>query len=377
VTHVITRMIVGGAQETVLLAAAFADRSRFDPVIVTGPQTGPEGSLHQEIRRRGIDLVILPELVREVSPVKDLRGIPALTRLLRQLRPAVVQTHSSKAGIVGRVAARRAGVPAVLHTVHGWPFHQHQPAAVRALWQGLERHTAPLADRLVVVAESDRDKGLAARVGRAEQYVTVRSGLELAQYGPDPGVRSEVLSEFGWPSDARVVGAVNRLSPQKDPFTLVEAFAVVAARRRDARFLVAGDGPLRSQVEAKVATLGLADRVVLAGLREDVPRLLKSFDVFVSTSLWEGLPRTVVAAFATEVPVVATPADGVIDVVTDRATGMLAPTRSPDLVGEAVLNVLEDNGLRARCVKGASALLPQFDARRMVSDLERLYEELL
>jgi glycosyltransferase involved in cell wall biosynthesis len=374
VAHIITRMIVGGAQETVLLAASLADRSRFDPVVVCGPQTGPEGSLHDEVRRRGIELVVLPELVRQVAPATDLRAVRALTCELRRLAPDVVHTNSSKAGIIGRVAARRAGVPRVLHTVHGWPFHDHQSAPVRRVWQELERRTAPLVDRLVVVADADREKGLAVGIGRPEQYVIVRSGLELADYERPPLNAAEVRAEMGWPEAAPVVGAVNRLSPQKDPLTLVEAFAVVARRRPDVRFLVAGDGPLRPQVEARIAELGLSDRIGLAGLRDDVPRLLRAFDVFVSASRWEGLPRTIIAAMASGVPVVATPADGVVDVVQDGVSGLVAPVGDAGALGQAVLRLLDDAELRVRVVEDAAARVQEFDARRMVRDLERLYD---
>jgi glycosyltransferase involved in cell wall biosynthesis len=358
----------------VLLVAALADRSRFDSFVVTGPQTGSEGSLHNELRARGVKTVVLPELVREVSPRRDAASVLALARLLRDRQVDVVHTNSSKAGIVGRIAARRAGVPAVLHTVHGWPFHDHQRAPVAAVWRLLERRTAPLAHRLVLVADSDRGKGLSAGIGRPSQYVTVRSSLELDRYGRSPTHRDSMRAELGLPPDAAVVGAVNRLSPQKDPVSLVEAFAVVAAARPEARLLVVGDGPLRPLVERRAADLGLADRVVLTGLRDDVPRLLPVMDVFLSASLWEGLPRTVVAAMASGVPVVATPTDGVVDVVQDGVTGLLSPTAG---LGSAVLRLLDDPALAGRLVGAALVRSEEFDAREMVRRLEALYLEVL
>lgn len=370
VAHVITRMIVGGAQETVLLAAVLADRTRFEPFVVCGPQTGPEGSLHDEVRRRGVELVVVPELVREVHPRKDARVVPALTRLFRQRDVDVVHTNSSKAGVVGRLAARRASVPRVVHTVHGWPFHDRQPAAVSAVWKQLERRTAPLAQRLVVVAETDRAKGLRAGVGRAEQYVTVRSGLELDLYGSRPGVGAAVRQELGLPLDGVVVGTVGRLSPQKDPLLLVRAVLPLLRERPEARLLVVGDGPLRAQVEAEV---GGSPQVVLTGLRTDVPRLLNAMDVFVLSSQWEGLPRTLLQAMATGVPVVATDADGVRDVVEDELTGRLVPRGDAHALREAVARLVDEPPLRRRLASAASTRLPEFDATRMVRELERLY----
>ena len=374
VAHVITRMIVGGAQETVLLAATLADRGRFEPVIVCGPQTGSEGSLHDQARRRGVELVVVPELVREIDPRRDARVIPALAALFRARRFDVVHTNSSKAGIVGRVAARRAHVRGVVHTVHGWPFHDHQSTTAATVWRLLERRTARLADRLVVVAEADRDKGLAAGVGVASQYVTVRSGLELAGYGPDPAAADEVRSSLGIPVHAPVIGAVNRLSAQKDPLTLIDTFALVARTVPDAHFVVAGDGPLRAEVQSRVDAARLDDRVHLLGLRDDVPRLLTAFDVFVTTSRWEGLPRTVLAAMATGVPVVATPVDGILDVVVDGVTGVLAPVGRPDLLAVAAVRALRDGDQLAI---QAGARVTEFGAEQMVRTLERLYEDVL
>jgi glycosyltransferase involved in cell wall biosynthesis len=373
VAHVITRLILGGAQETVLLAAALADRSRFDPVVVTGPQTGPEGSLHEELAARGVEVIVVPELVRQVSPWDDLRSVRTLALLFRRLQVDVVHTNSSKAGVVGRLAARRAQVPRVLHTVHGWPFHDHQHPAAAAMWRALERRTAPLAYRLVVVAESDRVKGLAAGVGRPEQYVTVRSGLELSLYRADSATRVEVRSELGLPDDGLVLGAVNRLSPQKDPLTLVRGLARVLRERPDTRLLLVGEGPLRAEVEREAATLGVAQQVVMTGLRRDVPRLLAAMDVFVSASRWEGLPRTVLQAMATGLPVLATTADGVVDVVQDGQTGLLVPSGDAAALGRAAVRLADDPGLRDALADRARLRVPEFDAGRMVRELERLY----
>lgn len=374
VVQLITRLIVGGAQETALLTAALADGSRFEHVLVTGPQTGPEGSLHDQARDRGVALMVVPELVREVDPRRDLSVVPALVRLFRRLAPDVVHTHSSKAGIVGRWAARRAAVPRIVHTVHGWPFHAHQHPAVAAGWRTLERVTAPLADRLVVVAETDRAKGLAAGIGRPDQYVTVRSGLELSGYGADALSRAAVRHELGLPPDAVVLGAVNRLSAQKDPLTLVRALATPLGRSPSTRLLLVGDGPLRAQVEAQIEQLGVSSQVVLTGLRLDVPRLLTAMDVFVSTSRWEGLPRTVLQAMATGVPVVATATDGIVDVVASERTGLLAPVGDAAAVGAHAQRLIEDVGLRGRLVRAAAQQLPDFDATGMVRQLEELYQ---
>jgi glycosyltransferase involved in cell wall biosynthesis len=372
VAHVITRMIVGGAQETVLLAAALA--RQVDPVVICGPQTGPEGSLLDQCRERGVEVVVVPELVREVNPRRDASAVPALVRTLGDVGADLVHTHSSKAGVIGRIAARRGALPAV-HTVHGWPFHDQQRAPVRLLWQGIERACAPLARRLVVVAESDRAAGLAARIGRPDQYVLVRSGLELARYGPDPVARVDVRQELNLPLDAVVIGAVNRLSPQKDPLTLLTAMLPLLRERPDLRLLVVGDGPLRPEVKRLAAELPAA--VCLTGLRTDVPRLLAAMDVFVSASLWEGLPRTVLQATAAGLPVVATAAGGVPDVVRDGETGVLVTPRDALALQRGVRSLVEDPQRARSLAAAAAAALPEFDAGRMVTQLEDVYSDVL
>ena len=375
VAHVITRMIVGGAQETVLLAAALADKDAFEPIIVCGSETGSEGSLHDEVAHRGVELVVVPELVREVNPLADATSIPALARLFRHRGIDVVHTNSSKAGVVGRIAARRAGTRSVVHTVHGWPFHDHQRPAMVRDWKQLERRCAPLADRLVVVADADRRKGLAAGIGRPEQYVTVRSGLELGHYDPSRAERDDVRREFGVPLDAPVVGTVSRLSPQKDPITLIEAFATLRQQHPTARLLLVGDGPLAGEVTARVAALGLSESVIMTGLRHDVPRLLQGMDVFLSCSLWEGLPRTIIAAMATGVPVVATPADGVRDVIRDHETGRVFPMERPEIAAWATGHLLKDPYVAAMLSKAALELTHEFDAQTMADRLSEVYVE--
>lgn len=232
---------------------------------------------------------------------------------------------------------------------------------------------APCTDRLVVVADADRVKGLAAGVGAAAQYVTVRSALELSRYDAQRPLRDDVRRELGLPSDVPVVGAVNRLSGQKDPLTLLDAFALVRARRQDVRLLLVGDGPLGAEVQRRVATLGLAEAVTMLGLRSDVPRLLQAMDVFVSTSLWEGLPRTIIEAMATGLPVVATPADGVLDVVHEGVTGRLVPAGAPQAIAAGVLEVLQEPDAAQRMGEAARARVQEFDAVRMTRSLEELY----
>ena len=302
VLHVITRLIVGGAQENTMLTAALLAPARYAVDVVSGPQTGPEGSLIPEVRARGIRLTILPSLVREVNPARDVAALVALTRLIRRGRYDVVHTHSSKAGILGRWAAYRAGAPVIVHTVHGWGHHDRQRPLVRWFYVLLERATQRITDRLIVVSPRNTQKGLADGIATPDKYVTIRSGIELERFRQPSRPRADVRAELGIPPGAAVVGTVTRLSPQKAPLDFVATAAQVAARRQGVHFVIVGDGPLRAEVEAQVAALGLTGRVHLTGLRRDVPDLMHGFDVFVLSSLWEGLPRALKAVMCGRAP---------------------------------------------------------------------------
>jgi glycosyltransferase involved in cell wall biosynthesis len=376
VLHVITRMIVGGAQENTMLSCALIDRERFPSVLLTGPETGVEGELHTESVARGVTLRVEPSLVRRLSPWRDLLATWRLFRLLRRERFDIVHTHSSKAGIVGRIAARLAGVPVIIHTVHGWGFNPHQPAHVRGLYVALERLCAPMSMALVAVGAPNREEGLLLGIGRPEQYELIRSGIEIEAYRDVALGREEARARFGLPRDAFVFGSVGRLGEQKSPLTLLAAFERVAAARPETHLVYVGDGPQRSELEAAVARAGLAGRVQLLGLRRDVPELLRAFDAFVLASRWEGLPRVFPQAMAAGLPIVATRVDGAPDAVTPGENGWLVDVGDITALAERMLQVAADPARAQRMGAAGRARVEEFSARRMVDQLAALYTRL-
>ncbi|MBN1813018.1 MAG: glycosyltransferase family 4 protein [Anaerolineae bacterium] len=377
VLQVITRLIVGGAQETVMLVADMLDPVRFAVDVLSGPQTGPEGSLIEDVRARGIPLTIEPALVREINPAKDLLVFVRLVRFIRQGHYDIVHTNSSKAGILGRWAARLTGVPIIVHTVHGWAHHDRQHPLVRRAYILLEQLTQHITDRLVVVSPRNIEKGLADSIASPEKYVTIRSGIELDRFRQPNRPCEAVRAELGIPLDVAVVGTVTRLSPQKAPLDFVAAAAQVAARRPDVHFVVVGDGPLRAEVESQIAAEGLTARFHLTGLRRDVPDLLHSFDVFALTSLWEGLPRVLPQAMAAGLAIVATAVDGNAEAVEDGVNGFLTPPGDPQALADALLRLLDDPALAAQMGAAGRERADEFGARKMVDDIAALYEALL
>ncbi len=378
VLHPITRLIIGGAQENTMLTADYHNEDgRYQVDIVSGPQTGSEGSLIDEVRQRGISLTIMPELVREISPVKDLTAVWKLRRMMRDGRYQIVHTHSSKAGVLGRWAAHLAGVPIIVHTVHGWSFHDRMSPIQRGIYVALEKFAARFSQKMIVVSPQDIEKGLAQGIGRREDYIVIRSGVELDRFGRPQTPPETMRAQLGIPAGALVVGSVTRLSPQKAPLDLAAAFSHIHQERPDAWFVVVGDGPLRPDVEAALAQAGIADRVVLTGLRRDVPELMAAFDVFVLSSLWEGLPRVLPQAMATGLPIVATRADGSAEAVVDGENGFLVERAQPAALAEKVLALLADGELRQRMGENGRSRSHIFGARKMAADIDRLYRTLM
>jgi glycosyltransferase involved in cell wall biosynthesis len=376
IAHVITRLIRGGAQETAVACVEGLRRSRLDVDLISGPTYGKEGSVLGEAAAKGVVPSVVPSLRRHVNPILDLVAFVHLVRLFRRGRYDIVHTHSSKAGIIGRLAARAVGVPLVVHTVHGWPFSASTHPVVRRGYVWLERVCARLSDALVVVTPLDTEAGLDAGVGRRDLFHTVRSGIDLEHFRTPSRPSDDVRREWGVPAGVPVVGAVMRLSDQKAPVDWVRVAARVAEEVPDAWFVIVGDGPLRERVEDEARALGIHDRLRITGMREDVPDLLSIFDLFLLTSLWEGLPRVLPQAMSAGLPIVATRVDGNAEAVVHGETGYLAAPRDiAALAGHVTELLTTPSRARELGARGRESA-DVFDERRMIQDLRRLYESL-
>lgn len=378
VLHPITRLIVGGAQENTMFTAALLDKSKYQTEVLSGPQTGSEGSLIEEVRERGVTLTILPELVRQVNPVLDLVALWKLYRYMRLARFTIVHTHSSKAGILGRIAARIAGVPVIIHTVHGWSFHDRMTKTTHLAYILLERLTALFSQALICVAQQDIEKGLREKIGHRAQYHLIRSAIPLEEFDPTHLDPTSIRHELGIPLDVPVLGNVGRFSEQKNPLEWVSIAAKVGQVLHNCYFLLVGDGPLRLEVENILKQEGLMDRCVLTGLRRDVSRLISTMDVFLLTSLWEGLPRVIPQSLAMQVPVVAYRVDGTIEAIEEGVTGFLCNPGDINEMASSCVKLLSDPDLRGEMGRrGREFAMREFDVREMVNQIANLYIDLL
>lgn len=368
--HIITRLDFGGAQGNTLYTAAHLDRARFDALILTG-----RGGL-MEPKAEPARLVFVANLVREISPLKDLAAFFELRAILKRLRPDVVHTHSSKAGILGRLAAAAAGVPVIVHTFHGFGFHQRQNFFKRGLYVLLEKLCSPLSSALIFVSRANMETARAAGIGAPERYRLIRSGIKLSSY-PAPVDRAAVRAGLGLGPGDLVVLSVGNAKPQKNPGHFLEAAARLAPRHPEARFVFVGGGEALEDLRTRARARGLEKICLFTGWREDSARLLAAADVFALTSLWEGLPRALVEALRTGLPAVCYATDGVTDILRDGVNGRCVPPGALDAFCAALSGLLGDAALRARLAAGAAATdLAEFDIDFMVGQQEELYEEL-
>ncbi|MBK8267786.1 MAG: glycosyltransferase [Planctomycetes bacterium] len=380
IVHLITRLIIGGAQENTVLSCEGLAAVGHEVILMTGPTIGPEGSLVDRANRGHYAFEELPELVRQISPMSDARALRALKRRFCELKPDVVHTHSSKAGVLGRVAARLADVPLIVHTIHGMSFNRTQPPIVQTAYRMAERYCADMSHAIVCVADAMIEQSLEAGVGRREQYHTVRSGMEVEQFDPARYNEQAVRASWGIGPEEIVVGTIARLFENKGYEQLIDVVDFAARRDRRLRFVWVGDGADRFRYEGELKRRGLRERVVFTGLLPptEMPRVLSGFDMLAHASQWEGLPRAVVQALLMEKPAVSFAIDGAPEVVIPGQTGELAALGDTKGFAEAILKLAADGDSRARFgANGRSRCLIPVDHRTMVAQLDSLYSTLL
>jgi len=377
VFHVITRMIIGGAQENTLYTVEGLHRSGdFSVTLVTGPAVGREGDLLDRAADGGIDVRVLPLMRRALNPVKDIAVFFQLLRMFLRERPHIVHTHSSKAGILGRLAARLAGVKVVIHTIHGLPFHPYQNAALNSLYVFLEKICTRISDKIIVVADAMRDQCLARGIGSPGKYVRIFSGMEVDRFLAAGKHRRALRENLGFADSDFVVAKVARLFPLKGHRDVIEAASRLRASCPSLRFLFIGDGILRESLRARIRDSGLEDRFTFAGLvpPSEVPAYLGAADAVVHASYREGLARVIPQALLAGKPVLSYDCDGAPEVIRDGVNGRLVPVGDVEALAEAVADVYRRHGeYAARVQRMRKRLAEAFSVEKMVKDIRFCY----
>ena len=380
VVHYITRLIIGGAQENTLLTVEDQHNLFGDRVtLITGPGLGPEGSLEERARQGGLDLRIIDASRRAIHPWRDWQTYRQLLSLLREIKPDLLHTHSSKAGIMGRAAAAKLGLPCV-HTIHGAAFHVGQSALAFNLYKWLERRAAPATDKFISVCDAMTDQYVQAGIAAREKFVTVYSGFDVEPFLHPPRPPLEVRAELGLKPEDIVIGKVARLFPLKGHEFLIRAAKSVVDRCPNVKFLLVGDGILRPQFEAELTAAGIRDRFVFAGLVPpgQVPELIHAMDIVVHTSIWEGLARVLPQGLIAGKPVVSYDIDGAREVVIPDQTGFLLPPRSINELSAALCELANDMDLRRRLGEtGRARFTDQFRHQSMTRQIREVYASVL
>jgi glycosyltransferase involved in cell wall biosynthesis len=375
ITHVITRLIIGGAQENTLSSVlGLRQKAGFDVKLISGPTVGPEGSLES----LDPELVIIPNLVRPINPGKDFLALRQLQRLFRETRPDIVHTHSGKAGVLGRLAAARAGVPIIVHTIHGPSFGNFQGTVANFLFRTAEQRAGRVTTHFVTVAEAMTEQYLAAGIGQREQYTKIFSGFNLE---PFLSTKNDLAlrAKLGIAPDDFVIGKIARLFKLKGHDDLFNVAPELVRRHPRTKFLLVGDGEWRTKFERKARALGLEKQFAFAGLisPDEVPRYVGVMDALAHLSLREGLPRALPQALAAGKPVVAYDCDGAREVCLDDQTGFLLRPGDTHGLADKLSRIIDNVPLRERLGQsGQEFVRKNFSVQRMVDDLQSLYLKL-
>jgi glycosyltransferase involved in cell wall biosynthesis len=388
VLHLITHFGYGGALDNTLLTVQRLSRDRYEVHLAAGKLASDNGYTNWEGRARECSdaLFVFPNLLRPIHLSSDLQALQQITDFIREQNYQIVHTHCAKAGVLGRLAARRARVPVIIHTYHsfGWQvahaFHSSirkncLSSAKKWLYVLMERYGASLSDALIAVAELSKREALGYKLAPPEKFATIYSGIDLDRFNTGSASRNKLCRSFGLDPNRPIIGTVGRLSIQKAPLDFVSAAKIILQNKPEVQFIMVGDGPLAPEVKKAI---GAEQRIKMLGFQDNVPEILGMLDIFVLSSLWEGLGRALTEAMAMSLPVAATNVNGVPELVAHGKTGMLSPPREPAQLVENIIWLLDhpsearEMGERAR-----ERVVSAFGIEMMVEQIEELYERLL
>jgi len=372
IAFIITKLELGGAQRQLLGIIEGINKDKFSVFLYTA---GNGMLIKDALKVKGLALRRSPFLERPISLLKDFFVFLDICFFLKNNRIDILHSHSSKAGILGRLAAFCCGTKSVLHTVHGWSFNSRQSFLRRSLFIFLEKLAADFTDIFVVLSDPDREKGLTHKIGRGENYRVIRPSVDFLSFSlpSRPGIREEFLVD----SSTVLVATVSCLKPQKCPEDFVKVAHLAFRSGLKAKFVLVGDGRLRPRVEKLISRLGLDNFVLMLGWRTDIPKILSGIDIFLLTSLWEGLPVSVLEAMAAGKPVIATDTGGVRDVIVDGVNGYLVSPHGVNLMHNRLSALIKDPILRNSLGEAAGrSLNSDFSLNSALQKHEAIYEDL-
>lgn len=374
VLHIITRLDKGGSAENTLLTCIGLNKQIYQVWLATGAVFSPRVEWKKEAEDAGVRFVIIPQLVRSISPLRDVVAFCKIFQLIKRERFDIVHTHTSKAGILGRWAARLAGTRLVIHTPHGHIFYGYFNRVLTTIFVFIERITALITDKIITLAEKGKREHLKLKIASPDKFVTIHSGVRLSniiECKTDVSFKTKMLN---LPDQSRVVGTVGRLVKVKGHRYLLESAKHVLKVLPETVFLLVGDGPLREELEILARNLKISNNVRFLGWQDNIVPILKIMDLFVLSALNEGMGRVLVEAQACGLPVVATDVGGVAEVIVPGRTGILVPPRDSAALAEAIIKLLTNPDILTPISQNVrEQILSEFSAERMVEKIEQLY----
>ena len=377
VVHIITKLELGGAQQNTLFTVANLERSKYEPVLISGT----DGIMVEVAKKiKDVKVYLIPELAREINPFKDIISFLKIRRILRDLKSLstiIVHTHSSKAGILGRWAARLAGINLIIHSIHGFSFNDYQPSFLRAFYMFLERVTSLITKRFIAVSKANIEKGINKRIFSKDKAVLIRSGIDIKEFQKAGFNRKEERGKLGFDAEIPLVAMVACFKPQKSPLDFVRVAKIVSDEINEVLFLLVGDGVLRSEIEEQIKKFKIDDKIILLGWRDEIPEIMNCIDILVLTSLWEGLPRVFPQAMASGKPVIATKVDGAPEAIKNSINGYLLPPKDINGIAEKVIYLIRHPEKASEMGEKGKSLVGEFSIWKMLEQQEELYASLL
>jgi glycosyltransferase involved in cell wall biosynthesis len=381
VLHIITRLILGGAQENTLLTVEkLKESSSFEATLATGPVLSPEGSLFERAEEKKVKVILIPELRRRINPLLDLVAFGKLLILIKKGRYQIIHTHSSKAGVLGRLAAWILRRKIIIHTIHGLPFHPYQNKLARWLYIKIEKLCTTLSDKVITVTDAIAQTAQRHLIGRKEKFITIRSGMELENFLSFRAEPVKIRQKYGIPEGRIVVGKIARLFPLKGHKYILEAAPRVIAKLPQVLFLFVGDGELREALYQEIRARNLENYFLFTGLlpREKIPEIISIMDIVVHTSLREGLARVLVQALALAKPVISFQLDGASEIIERQKTGLLISPGNAQELSEAIIWMAKHYPEAQEMAKeGRVKVKKEFALERMITQISNLYHELI
>jgi glycosyltransferase involved in cell wall biosynthesis len=375
ILHIHTLPVISGSGINTFLTMRGMKGNRYESVLACAPG----GALIDLVQRHGMEVKTFPSLVQPLQPLKDFKAILDLTGHLMTKHYQVVHTHNSKAGFIGRLSAKLARVPVIVHTVHGFAFHEQEPPWRRSLFRNLERLASHWCDQMIFISQPLVDWAVKEGISCTRKMARIYSGIEMDRFHPvSIEEKNRLKAKWGLEEQDAVIGMVSKLWEGKGHAFLIRAFKEIKKEKPQARLVIVGEGYLMESLKTLVSQMELSDTVIFTGFIEDVPKIIATFDVAVLPSYFEGMGRVLLEAMAMEKPVVGTRVGGIPDLIEEGLNGYLVSPGNEKELASAILKTLSDKDLALKMGRaGRKKMTDRFSAESMVRSIEGVYSELL